>query len=196
VSTEISYTPYSATESTVSVSPSTVIANNVASATVLVTLRDLYGNPVVGKDVSLSSNRGALDNITKVGYGTDANGVATFTVTSSAAGVSTFTATVMSDNGTLPQTVVVTFTGPSVTIDSVQNPNNSYTFTAVVTGGTSPYTYLWSGDCSGTKETAKTGNSAGNYTCTVTVTDLDGATGTATINTTITAPVKGKGNRK
>ncbi|KUK76747.1 MAG: Conserved repeat domain protein, partial [candidate division WS6 bacterium 34_10] len=49
---------------------------------------------------------------------------------------------------------------------------------ANVTGGNEPFTYLWSGDCSGTnKTTLFSGDSIpGEYTCTVTVTDADGDT--------------------
>jgi hypothetical protein len=58
---------------------------------------------------------------------------------------------------------------------------------AGVTTGNAPFTYLWSGDCSGTAQTTifPGDSEPGQYTCTVTVTDSDGDTSQESIDITV-----------
>ncbi|MFM9051213.1 MAG: T9SS type A sorting domain-containing protein, partial [Bacteroidota bacterium] len=92
----------------------------------------------------------------------------------------TWTYSVTDDNGCVATTSSVTLTEPakvqvstSSTVDSCGVGQGSVS--ATTTGGVAPYTYLWSN--SSTSATAS-GVTPGNYT--VTVTDANGCTGTAT----------------
>lgn len=67
-------------------------------------------------------------------------------------------------------------------------------FTATVSGGTSPFTYSWTGlptPCNSTNSNTITctPNNAGTYTITVTVTDVSGATASASGTLTVTTPL-------
>jgi hypothetical protein len=58
-----------------------------------------------------------------------------------------------------------------------------------VTNGNSPFTYLWSGDCTGSGEqTTFNPTTADDYTCTVTVTDADGDTDSDSKTITVLEP--------
>ena len=93
--------------STASVSPSALAADGVAEATVSVTVKNSAGNPLAGKTVTLSSSRSA-DTILAVKDVTGADGLATFSVSSTTVGSATLTAAV----GTivLDQKPTLTFT--------------------------------------------------------------------------------------
>lgn len=125
-------------------------------------------------------------------------------------GTYTFDVTVTdtSDGSTATQTVTITVTAVSFSVDSGADQTipdgNSATTTAVVTGGTAPYTYNWvqTGGGSavimnGTTDTPTFVPSAGPgvYTFEVTVTDSTGATATDTITITVTAVGSG-GSKK
>jgi len=99
------------TTSSVGASAAQVSADGSASATITVTLRDAALTPVSGKEVSLSSSRGAADAISAPSGPSDGSGVVTFTVTSTTPGSSIFTATDVTDgNLTITQTATVNFT--------------------------------------------------------------------------------------
>jgi hypothetical protein len=74
----------SPSQSSVSVSPSTVVADNVQSATVTVIVRNAGGVGLSGKTVTLSA--AGVANISPSQVTTDASGVAVFTVKSSTVG--------------------------------------------------------------------------------------------------------------
>ncbi len=105
----------------------------------------------------------------------------------------TYTVTVTSTCGTATATVTVPAAGGSITLTNTSQTNvtcnGACTGSAVVTasGGTAPYTFVWSpavaNTTSGATNTA-TGLCAGVYICTAT--DAGGCTGTQTI--TITQP--------
>ena len=108
---------------------------------------------------------------------------------SSASGLSAGTYTVsVSDNNGCSATSTATIIQPAtlnasaaITAGISCNGESNGTAMASATGGTPPYTYAWSG---GGSNAAKTGLSIGTYT--VSITDINGCTGTAT--TTITQP--------
>lgn len=78
--------------STVSASPTQVQGDGIVAATITVTLRDISGNPVEGKNVTLASGRGVLDMITTNSGTTSDSGTAIFSVRSLTLGVTDFTA--------------------------------------------------------------------------------------------------------
>jgi gliding motility-associated-like protein len=102
-----------------------------------------------------------------------------------------YTVTVTDANGcTATTSVIVTnASGPAATISAsanvLCNGGNSGSATVTATGGTPAYTYAWSP--TGGNSVAANNLSAGNYT--VTVTDANGCTATATISITQPPPV-------
>jgi outer membrane protein OmpA-like peptidoglycan-associated protein/IMP cyclohydrolase len=96
--------------STVVADPLIVIADGVSPSTVTTTLQDALNQPVSGKTISLSSDRGGIDNFTQPGLPTDANGVAVGTIRSSTVGAATITATDTTDGIVLAMTPQVYFT--------------------------------------------------------------------------------------
>jgi large repetitive protein len=100
----------------------------------------------------------------------------------------TFTVTVTDANG-CTSTAAVTITQPTLVTAAISGSTNVSCFggnngsaTVVAAGGTSPYTYVWAP--SGGNNATGSNLIAGNYT--VTVTDANGCTATATV--TITEP--------
>ena len=83
--------------STVVAAPPFVPADGVTVSTITVTLRDSNGQPVAGKTIALSSDRGAADTITQPALNTDAGGVATGTVRSATVGTAVITASDTTD---------------------------------------------------------------------------------------------------
>lgn len=108
-------TGISPTLSTVSASPTSVLANGSSTSTITVTLKDGVGNPVPGKTVSLSAGTGS----SVIAAVSNAGGVATFTVKDTIAeGPITYTAFDTTDSIVVTQTAAVTFTrmvAPTVT---------------------------------------------------------------------------------
>jgi len=96
-----------ATNSTVVASPTAVPANGTTS-TITVTLLDASNNPVPNKTVSLAAGGGS-STITPVSPVSDANGVATFTVSDLVPEMVTYTATDSTDSIVITQTASVTF---------------------------------------------------------------------------------------
>jgi uncharacterized repeat protein (TIGR01451 family) len=79
--------------SSVTVAPANVPANGISISNVTVVLLDAENNPISGRTVTLTSNRGVADIITQPPGPTDATGTAVGTIRSSMVGVSTITAT-------------------------------------------------------------------------------------------------------
>jgi hypothetical protein len=90
--------PVSAMLSTVSVEPNTVSADGSTTATVTVTILDTAGNPVAGKTVILTSDRGGSDIIVQPSLPTDVNGQTTGSISSLQSGTATLTAIDVTDN--------------------------------------------------------------------------------------------------
>lgn len=114
------------------------------------------------------------------------NSGTTQTISNLAAGSYNYTVT-DANNCTKTGSVTVTASGsPTVTINGTNvscNGNSNGVATAVVSGGTSPFTYFWNTNPSQTTGTA-TGLPAGTYS--VVVTDANGCTGNQSV--TITQP--------
>ena len=101
--------PADAANSRVTASPTSVWADGYAASTVTVTLLDGASAPVAGKAVSLASSRGAVDTISAASGLSDASGIVTFTVKSTAVGGAILTATDVSDGFAVIQTATVDF---------------------------------------------------------------------------------------
>jgi len=172
---------------------------NVAAATYTVTVSDIYGctqtatatvtqpsaaltaSATATAQTSCSSSNGSVTVVASNGtspYTYDwTNGATTSNVTSLAANSYTVTVT---DNNQCTATASATVSAPSgisvstSTTDATNGANG--TATATPTGGTSPYTYAWTN--SGTAAT-DTGLAAGSYS--VTVTDANGCSATASV---------------
>ena len=113
----VTFTPGSVNQgqSSVVANPTAVPADGTTTSTVTVTLKDVNGNPEIGKAVSLARTAGpGTPTISGPSPATtDTNGQTTFTVKSTTAGVDTFQATDTTDSVTITQTATVTFTtGP------------------------------------------------------------------------------------
>jgi alpha-tubulin suppressor-like RCC1 family protein len=121
-------------KSTMMVSSSSVVADNLATSTLSVTLKDSNNNPVAGKAISITANPNTDAIISPSFKNTDNSGVATFTVQSGAAGTVTFTASDTTDNLTIAQTVDVIFLPASV---SASQSSVSASLTSVIDNGTS-----------------------------------------------------------
>ena len=94
--------------STVVASPAGVPADGAMASTITITLKDAGNNLISGKTVTLASSRGATDTISAAS-GASTNGMVVFFVTSSTAGLATFTATDTTDSVVITNTATVNF---------------------------------------------------------------------------------------
>ena len=107
----------SAATSTVAAAPATIAADGGAS-TVTVTARDANGNPIPGVTVVLAAT-GAGNTITQPATVTDANGVTTGSLSSTAAGAKVVSATIGGVGVTQTDTVTVTAGNVSAALSTV-----------------------------------------------------------------------------
>ncbi len=98
------------TRSTVTVNPPMVAADGIAVSTITATIRDAAGNPLAGRGVVFSTNRGVADVLVQPAAVTDSAGIVTGTVASSLSGVTTLTARDTSDALTVGMHPTVLFT--------------------------------------------------------------------------------------
>lgn len=130
--TEASADPVpSASASTIGASPSTVVADGVASSTVTVRLKDGDGNDITsgGATVTLATSLGTLSVVTDNGDGTY-----TATLTSTVAGTATITGTVGGAAISGSATVTVTKVAQTITaVDAPTDPEVGGTFTPSAT---------------------------------------------------------------
>jgi alpha-galactosidase len=104
--------PVNAANSTVVASAGSVLANNITTSTITVTLRDSNGQLVTGQNVTLSGNPANATITPAVDQPSNGSGQAVFTVRSSTIGSVMFTATSSTNNVTISQTASVNFTDP------------------------------------------------------------------------------------
>src|SRR5439155_1107649 len=132
--------PASASVSTVTASPTSLVADNSTTSTITVTLKDASGHPVAGKAISLDQGPGN-STIATVSGTTDAAGHASFHVKDAVVEGVTYTATDTTDSTTVTQAAAVSFTtGPVSAADSTVTASaspvvadNSTTSTITVT---------------------------------------------------------------
>jgi Tol biopolymer transport system component len=101
--------PADPARSTVVVSPTSVLADGTATATITVTLRTAADAPAAGKQVLLATSRGPVDMVAAATGNTDANGVYTTTIRSRSPGTTSIKAYVAPDGVYLPE-ASLTFT--------------------------------------------------------------------------------------
>lgn len=188
----------SASQSLISVSPSTRVANDTDTATITVTLRDAYNNPISGKNITLSAT-GTGNTLVQPTNATNAAGQTTGTIKSSVIGAKIISAIEIDDEIELTNTATVTFVaGPAdpdestITVDkneAVANNTDSITITAIVRDSLgnpiSGKTVLF--EISGTNNTLSltsgSSNSEGKIVTTLTSTKAETKTIKATITT-------------
>ncbi len=127
----------SATNSTVTASPSNnVVANGASTSIITITVRDANGNPVAGQTVSLAAT-GSSNAFAQPGL-TNSLGVTTGTVASTTAEVKTVTATV-NPGGTpvvVSQQPAVTFIGDAANISATNSTAVASPVSGVIANGT------------------------------------------------------------
>jgi hypothetical protein len=106
----------SASTSTVTASPASIVADNSTTSTITVTLKDANNNPVSGKTVSLADNS-ATSTISAASGSSDASGVVTFSVKNTIAETVTYTAT--GDDVLITGTATVEFTAGTATASAI-----------------------------------------------------------------------------
>lgn len=186
----------------------TNVANGLTSGSYILTVTDNLGCAVSGTQAITEPS--LLTAISLVGSNTSCNGTSDGSATVVAAGgttsytyvwnngattaavtglaANTYMATVTDANGCIASTAPISITEPAVLATTIAVINNvscnglsDGSLTAASTGGTTTYSYLWS---NGTAAAANSGLAAASYT--VTTTDANGCTATAT--NTITEP--------
>jgi uncharacterized protein (TIGR03437 family) len=135
----------STSKSTVVANPTTVNADNTTTSTITVTLLDANGNPVSGKNVSLTAGSGS-STITVVSGTTNSSGQATFTVTDGTTESVTYTAKDTSDNLTIG-TVTVTFASNAISGSQQATISNGHFYQFILRRFGDPLTLL-SGEAS------------------------------------------------
>ena len=113
----------SAVQSAVSAAPGSVTADGTSSATVTVTARDAFGNPVPAQVVTLGQGAGS-SAVTTVSGTTNPSGNATFTVSSTTAETVTYTVSIGAT--AILQTAQVVYTpGPPAQLAFDQQPSDT-----------------------------------------------------------------------
>src|SRR5207247_1624582 len=107
-----------ASQATVPAAPTSIAAGSATSA-LTVTARDAHGNPIEGATVTLAATPTAGNTLTQPVGTTNASGVATGTLASTAAGNKTISATINSVAVTQTVTVSVTPGGVSASQSTV-----------------------------------------------------------------------------
>ncbi|TXK85571.1 InlB B-repeat-containing protein [Paenibacillus sp. N3.4] len=121
----------SVTKSTVTATPATVEANGTAAAAITVTLKDASGQPVAGKNVTLTA-QGGSSVIAPVGIVvSDAAGRAVFAVTNTAPEQVTYRAKDETNHVAIAQTATVTFESKPGTGTGTPTPKTSVTRSTV-----------------------------------------------------------------
>lgn len=194
----------SASLSTVTADPTNLYVNN--SSTITVTLKDELGNLIVGHEVIVASSQ-ASDTVTYYNQISDENGQVVAYVTSPQAHISVITVTDTIDSITLDQTATITFndqpvppggedgetdqelSGNQQPVAKIVGPTNIIVKELAIYDGTGSYdndgnivSHFWSFSDNTTysdSKIEKTFANVGLYQAKLTVTDNDGANGSA-----------------
>lgn len=177
-----------ANKSTITASPATVLANNTATSTITVTLKDVNNNIVPGRTVSITSSPGFVGNISPTGAGSNISnsmGIATFFVKATSLGTYTFTAKNTTDNPnvTIAGNAIISFTsgGLDANTSTVVPTSNS-----VPADGTTATTVTvtakdtFGNPITGQAFTLTSSNSEDNITTTSSGSNISNASGVAT----------------
>lgn len=122
-----------AAKSTVTTSAASVLADGIANATITVTIKDAFENPVADHEVSLTQGSGhSTIRPVAASVKTDANGEVSFTVTNTKAETVTYTAKDVDADITIQQTVNVTF--GSGTVDPASSKLTANTNRVIANG--------------------------------------------------------------
>jgi len=114
--------------STAIISPNVVIADGTSSALITVQLLNKDKQPLIGKHIQMTSNRGGDDTITQPASVTDINGIAQGTIRSSITGTAIISVLNTTDGILLPSTPQVHFTqGNRLTLTKTANKNEATT---------------------------------------------------------------------
>ncbi|WP_209438624.1 invasin domain 3-containing protein, partial [Buttiauxella gaviniae] len=166
------------TQSTLTASPSNILADGNSSSTLTFTPKDSSGNPVKGLFMNFTESGVTRTTLSAV---TESNGVYTATLKGSIAGSATVTVNV---NGTAEKTTTVILSGQVKHIvlstdysSSSSSPTGTVTATFRATDengdaviGIAPYTTISSGGATYTTQGAIQDNGDGNYTFTINLT--------------------------
>lgn len=180
--------------------------NECSTETVEVTVENVPPTVSIEADPGLTVNEGDVISLLAIGeegndpltyqWSGDCTGSDSATTLAENDGTYECTVTVTDvDGDTAQATVTLTVNNIVPTVNITANPGNTVlagttvTLTANAGSGNTPLVYLWSGDCSGTAANANVPNVAGTYNCTVTVTDVDGDTATASQTVVVNNPV-------
>ncbi len=127
--TFVADTGISATQSLVAVSPGTVVADGAATATVTITVKDKFGNPVGGKTATIALS-GTGNTVTQPSAPSNGSGVTSGTIASTKAESKTVIVTV--DGKTLLQQPIVVFqAGLPARLGFVVQPTAAASFASI-----------------------------------------------------------------
>jgi adhesin/invasin len=178
-------------QTTLSASPTSLTADNTATTTLTVTVKDANGNPVPGQSVTLASS-GSANTLTPTSGNTDAAGRLTATLRSSVAETKTVTATagaiVKTTNVTFaagaPSAATSTFTASPTSLTANGTSTSTVTVTVLDAQGNPVASQAVSLASSGTANTftpaSGSTNAAGVFTATLASTRAEAKTVTAT----------------
>jgi hypothetical protein len=170
--------------STVSASPTSVVADGSSTSIITVTIMDDSNNPVSNRTVTLNQG-GGHSTISPASSASDSNGVVTFTVKDTTAETVAYTAIETTDSIIITQTASVTFTG---TLDAAQSTLTPTASGITANGTATQVLTVQAKDSSGTDMTT------GGATITITKSSGTGSIGSVTDNgngtytATVTAP--------
>lgn len=120
-----------ASDSTMTANPTSVPADNSTAATVTVTLKDRFGNPVSGRAVTVTQGTGH-SYISSSDWVSNGSGVVTFTVVDGTTEAVTYAATDATDLVNVAQTATVIFGAP--TISRLAPTSGAVTTPVTITG--------------------------------------------------------------
>jgi adhesin/invasin len=178
----VTLTPDAATAKVIGLvaTPTTIVANGTASSTLVASVEDANGNPVVGTTVTWGTNLGTLSSASS---NTDAAGKATVTLKGTVAGSASITATAVAGGTTTNVTLTADGTTAKV-IDLTATP------TSITANGSSTSTLVATisdanGNPVGSGAVVRWSTTSGYLAATSTVTDSDSKASVVLTSSTI-----------